>query len=568
MVYRHQRPTLTSTGTGFVNYESIYSLNGTLALTTAGVSDSPAGTYVITPSGVSSTNYLITFEQGTLTIDKAETIARVTVSEGSSIVGSPVTFRVAVSRTDFQYPGVPDGAVTLSEGGVTLAQGALVDGVATLTLSSLPAGAHALEVHYAGSTNFLPFTRVVPHEVLTEAPAVTPSQQWDGFTTSVHRRADGTKVASASSSPWFQQTVSRDGRFVTFVSAAPDLVPGDGNGVADIFVKDRQTNAIVRVSGGPGGVDAVGTHSHATISADGQHVAFYSTASTLVADDTNGYADVFVYDVARQTTVLVSRRLDGGPANGTSYWASISGDGRFVAFLSNASNMMPNGAKEQIFLHDRDADADGLFDEPDAVSTIWVSGPGTVPYANGVCEQPSISDDGRYVTYESKAYDLVPNDYYDSADVFIYDRITRDTIRIPQLSNYDDGWFMPRLSGNGRYVAFSTTRALAAADTNGTHDVYVFDQVTGLNTPISVGAPTVLTGWEVWSAEYPTMSDDGRYVMYQAFLHLVGFAKDVGAGRVRSSDRRLAMGQHAGAQGHVERRWFHGRVREPEPVAW
>ena len=93
---------------------------------------------------------------GTLTIDKAETIARVTASSEPSIVGSPVTFRVAVSRTDFQYPGVPDGAVTLSEGGVTLAQGTLADGVATLTLSSLPAGTHAIEVHYAGSTNYPP----------------------------------------------------------------------------------------------------------------------------------------------------------------------------------------------------------------------------------------------------------------------------------------------------------------------------------------------------------------------------------------------------------------------------
>ena len=131
--------------------------------------------------------------------------------------------------------------------------------------------------------------------------------------------------------------------------------------------------------------------------------------------------------------------------------------------------MLPSGSTGQIFLHDRDADADGLFDEPEAVSTIWVSGPGTLPAINGQCEEPLISDDGRYVTYvSSKADHLVPGDYYDTPDVFIYDRVTRDTTRIPLPSAYNETWMMTRLSGNGRYVAFTTSRALAAADTNGT----------------------------------------------------------------------------------------------------
>ena len=111
---------------------------------------------------------------------------------------------------------MPDGTVTLSEGGVTLGQGTLANGVATITLSSLPAGTHAIDVSYAGSTSFLASTRAVSHEVLTEAPVLTPSQRWDGFTTTVHRRADGTKVAASSSLPWYQKTVSRDGRFVVF----------------------------------------------------------------------------------------------------------------------------------------------------------------------------------------------------------------------------------------------------------------------------------------------------------------------------------------------------------------
>jgi Tol biopolymer transport system component len=549
MVYRRgPMPALTASAIGLVNNETISSLSGSLALTTSGTTDSPAGAYAITPSGVSSPDYAITFEPGTLTIDKAETIARVTVSAEPSIAGSTVAFRVAVSRTEFQYPGVPDGAVTLSEGGVTLAQGTLAaDGVATIPLSSLPAGAHAIDVSYAGSTNFQSLTRVVTHEVLTEAPEPTPSLDWDGFTTTVHRRADGTKVAASSSSQWFQKTVSRDGRYVVFSSAAPDVVPGDGNGVSDLFVKDRQTNAVVRVSAGPGGVDAAGTHSHATISADGQHIAFASTASTLVADDTNGYTDVFVYDVARQTTVLVSRRLDGGPTNGNSHWAAISADGRFVAFLSSATNMLPNGAAGQIFLHDRDADADGLYDEADAVSTIWVSGPGSVPAVNGACEQPSISDDGRYVTYESKAYDLVLGDSYDSADLFIYDRLTRDTIRIPLPSSSNDIWMTPRLSGNGRYVAFSSARALTASDTNGTSDVYLFDQATGKFIPISVGAPTVINGWAVYDTDYPSLSDDGRYVTYQAHLNLVGFANRMSA--VVVYDRQTGVTRWVTTQG-------------------
>src|SRR5437773_163044 len=152
----------------------------------------------------------------------------------------------------------------------------------------------------------------------------------------------------------FSPSLSADGRSVTFASVASNLVPGDTNGVRDIFVRDLKTGQAVR-----GSVDSAGTQGNdssfsPSLSADGQLVAFASVASNLVPGDTNGVRDTFVHDLTTRQTVRVSADSAGTQGNGSSFSPSLSADGQLVAFASDATNLVPgdtNGVKD-IFVRD------------------------------------------------------------------------------------------------------------------------------------------------------------------------------------------------------------------------
>lgn len=148
--------------------------------------------------------------------------------------------------------------------------------------------------------------------------------------------------------------LSGEGRYVAFASLARNLVPGDTNLVEDVFVRDRLAGVTSRVSVGPGGRQANGASSIPSISADGRYVAFMSDASNLVAGDTNHAADIFVRDRVAGTTRRVSIGQGGQQANGASSFPALSGDGLHVAFQSAASNLVPgdtNGTFD-IFVRD------------------------------------------------------------------------------------------------------------------------------------------------------------------------------------------------------------------------
>lgn len=158
-------------------------------------------------------------------------------------------------------------------------------------------------------------------------------------------------------------SLSADGRYVAFSSVSPNLVPGDTNGAEDVFVYDRQTNSTERVSLGAGSAQGGGaslTHEHTggrDISADGRYVVFTSSAANLAESDTNGIADLFVRDRQLGTTRLISAASDGAGANGPELpdrglEASISADGAAVSFASDASNLVEDdgNAKRDVFL--------------------------------------------------------------------------------------------------------------------------------------------------------------------------------------------------------------------------
>ncbi len=209
-------------------------------------------------------------------------------------------------------------------------------------------------------------------------------------------------------------SISADGRYVAFHSFASNLVLGDTNGFADIFVHDRETGATERVSVASDGTQGNATSWQPSLSADGRHVAFYTAASNLVPADTNGETDVFVHDRETGATERVSVASDGAQVNDFSWQPSISGDGRYVAFQSDASGFDPgdtNGFLD-VYIHDR---------ETGTTQRASVASDGTE--GNNHSGIPSINGDGRYVAFHSGASNLVPRDTNGILDVFVHDRM-------------------------------------------------------------------------------------------------------------------------------------------------
>jgi Tol biopolymer transport system component len=311
-------------------------------------------------------------------------------------------------------------------------------------------------------------------------------------------------------------TVSADGRFVAFSSEAADLVPGDGNGVSDVFVRDLRTGRTTRVSVSSAGVAGDRASTFPSLSADGRLVAFRSFADNLVGRDRNGVEDVFVHDRVAGTTERVSVGTSGQEANGPSLSVNISADGSAVAFSSTASNLVPddrNGVRD-VFVRDR------ARRRTERVSV------GAAGEATGKSEGSSISAHGRVVAFRSLASNLVPGDTNGSADDFVRDRARGITERVDVSSagaQADAAAFRGSLSGDGRLVAFrSRATNLVPNDTNRALDVFVRDRVAGTTRRISVtsrGAQADARGADELTRRSlfmsrPFVSADGRYAAF------------------------------------------------------
>ena len=207
-------------------------------------------------------------------------------------------------------------------------------------------------------------------------------------------------------------SISADGRFVAFSSEVRDLVPGDTNRVFDCFVFDRRTKRIMRVSVGAKGRQGNGESSGAVISANGRYVAFSSTATNLIRRDTNAVDDIYVRDLRARTTRRVSVPAGGGQANGTSGGPVLSGDGRYLLYLSAAANLL-RGGKGQADFHIYWADL-----RIGALRRVTASPAGRP--ANGESTSfPSLSADGRTVAFGSRASNLVQGDTNGRDDIFV-----------------------------------------------------------------------------------------------------------------------------------------------------
>ena len=346
-------------------------------------------------------------------------------------------------------------------------------------------------------------TNLVPGDT-NEATDIFVRDRQTGTTRRVSVSSGGAQGNAGS----FIPALSADGRFVAFKSFATNLVPGDTNGMEDTFVHDRQTGTTRRVSVGAGGVQGNGHSLNPAISADGRYVAFESDATNLVPGDTNEATDVFVRDRQTGTTRRVSVSSGGVQGNNTSFSQALSADGRFVAFRSDATNLVPgdtNGMGD-VFVRDR---------QTGTTRRVSVSSGGA--QGNNPSFSQAISAGGRFVVFGSDATNLVPGDTNHAEDVFVHDRRTGTTRRVSAGAGgvQGNGENSPSgISAGGRFVVFwSLATNLVPGDTNNVRDIFVRDRQTGTTRRVSVSSGGA-QGNEY--SDYPAISADGRLVVHPA----------------------------------------------------
>jgi len=299
----------------------------------------------------------------------------------------------------------------------------------------------------------------------------------------VSRSNAGEVGNSASSYP----SISADAAFVAFCSTATNLVAGDANGAMDVFVRDRETGQTELVSLTTTGEQTNASSPWCDISNNGRYVVFQSEASNLIEGHTNSWPGVYIRDRELGTTSIASVSGTGEYSEGTSLRPCISGNGRYVAFRSQGNNLAEGDTNGYVDVFVRDLEAGTT----ERVSVADLTG----EQANGPAAcVPALSDDGRYVAFASYASNLVPGDANGKCDVFVRDRFLGLTELVSMTptgaaGNGDSGGDSWRLSisADGRYVGFASRASnLVVGDTNGAWDVFVRDRQEGTTTLMSV----------------------------------------------------------------------------------
>ena len=303
--------------------------------------------------------------------------------------------------------------------------------------------------------------------------------------------------------------ISGDGQIVVYQSDSSNLVPGDTNSESDIFEYKRSGDVDIRLisldsSGVPGN-----THSSSpAVSADGNDIAFRSHSSNLVLRDINECADAFHFNALSGETVLASISSTGDQANISVFDPAVSGDGRYVAFETVATTLIPDDTNNffDVFVHDI---------QTGDTNRVSVSSSGE--QANDNSGDPDISSDGRYVVFHSRADNLAPYHRYYIDDIYRHDRETGITIRISVNSSGKQGngsSYNPAISADGRYVVFdSAATNLVTGDINGVSDIFLHDTLTGETSLISISSLGVKGNS---SSDHPDVSLDGNLIVFHS----------------------------------------------------
>ena len=307
---------------------------------------------------------------------------------------------------------------------------------------------------------------------------------------------------AASDGSSLSPAMSADGRYVAFTSRADNLVAGDTNGAEDVFFRDRTAGTTELVSKAVvGDLFGPSINYQTAVSADGRYVAYVRAATHLVAGDSQAVADLFVWDRVNDSTraVGVAGFLEGRPF--------LSADGRYLAYTAHSSDY----ARSDVYL------VDLRSDDTDPVSTALDGQP------SGSSASPSVSDDGRYVAFESRSRDLSPGDDGStfSTEVYVRDRLSGTTQRIvlPEAlqqpfagTGQVMGFTSPSISGDGRFVAYSAfaVSSNGAVSYDGPRPILAFVQDRSTGGTEAVPEPQGGSGFG-WTF-VTSMSRDGRFV--------------------------------------------------------
>lgn len=437
----------------------------------------------------------------------------------ATVLGLFVTAAIAESATTLRFekspawvlPGQTFPVVVRAEN----ADGSLDEGFVGEVVLSIKTGSGAVGARLSGTTVVIAvagrasFTDISvdlcgPEYVLIAAARSLTRAESGPFDVSTISGATTEIVSLASSGAQSdnhsqEPSISGDGRFVAFSSNASNLVPDDTNNAYDIFVRDRKTGTTERVSVDSSGLQGDGYSQAPSISADGRFVAFRSSASNLVPDDTNQNPDIFVHDRVAGTTERVSVSSNGAEADYGSGAPSISADGRFVAFWSLATNLVDDDTNRMhdVFVRDR------LIGTTERVSV-------DVPGASAIHSKAPISANGRYVAYES--YTIGPAGADKWPAIHVHDRQTGMT---EQASFITEGVSVmctqPSISADGRYIVFTTATRYHVPGIATGQNIYLRDRQKKLIKLVSVNDSSEPADSY---RDSPCISADGRFVAY------------------------------------------------------
>lgn len=334
---------------------------------------------------------------------------------------------------------------------------------------------------------------------------------YSGDITRVSVSSDGTQADGASKN----SAISGDGRYVVFKSAATNLLTGKTCSTWSIYIHDTATGKTEIVSVSSGGKHANAPSCNPTISVCGRYVAFESSATNLAAN-TLGKNHIYVHDRARGETRVVSVNSNGARANAASYNPEISGNGRFVVFESRATNLSPavNTHRRHIYLHN-------LFTR----TTTIVSQSSRFRPANNHSRNPAISEDGRFIVFQSLANNLVPNDTNSVDDIFIHEHSIGETTRISLNTDGEETnrpSLFPSISANGRYIAFysSSTNIDPVLRNNRFAfpfseypDIFIHDRLSRKTRRISLAYDNTQANNRSWD---PVVSSNSRFIAFQS----------------------------------------------------
>lgn len=367
------------------------------------------------------------------------------------------------------------------------------------------------------------YTETSTNGISTNPSDIFVHDNWSGRTERLNLSNSGQETELPSDGSWPPTSgypaISANGEYVAFVSNSRILDTGNDPGKTQVFVRGRRTYRTELISKSTSGERANADCLTPALSGDGHSVAFASSASNLVWGDTNGCIDVFLHDRQTGYTTVISVNNSGKIGDGDSWGPAFSADGRVVAFVSRARNLVPNKTNSTalVYVHD-----------PESHTTHCVSVSTGGELANDDCGRSptdsandtriALSADGRYIAFDSLASNLVPGDTNGKRDVFVHDRQTGQTERV-SLSHAgleaNGPSHEPAISHDGRYVAFASWATNLLPEPTRWGQIYVFDRVTGVIEGVS-RCDCGPGGGAFARAEcyQPAISGDGRWVAF------------------------------------------------------